>query len=176
VAYHPTYVSGGGGSSDTSDTGGSWWDRWGCVVIVGGVAGVIVLVGIISAAKGDPPVSAAYSPTAVPSPVAGPPPVSAEKVLVRVVAVHSGEAPDWVRQAWVGLVLPAIDNRVFRGQEVLSGRRSFAPAYQVNSTIALSLLEIGNQRAAADWWRQNVPDTDTPGQHFLFSPECCAPL
>lgn len=175
VGYHPTYVS--GGSSTSSDTGGSWWDRWGWGVIVGGVFGVVVLVGIVAAAKGDGPVSPAVPTSAAgPIPVAPPPQPASNTVLVRVTTMPEGEAPEWVRRAWVGLVLPAVDNRLFRGQEVLSGKRSFAPAYQVNTTLALTLLEVENQQAAADWWRQNVPDTNTPGQHFLFSPECCAPL
>jgi hypothetical protein len=110
------------------------------------------------------------------SPPFPPPPPPASTVLVRVTSVPEGEAPEWVRQAWVGLVLPAVDRRPVPGIEVLSERQSVAPAYQVKTLIALTLLEIGERTAAADWWREHTTEANDPTQHFLFSPDCCTQL
>jgi hypothetical protein len=168
VGYHSTSVN-SGGTSDGSGGSDNWWSRWWWVVILAGaVLGVILLCVFIGwATEPDKP---AVAPMVARNEPPMPVPPAAETVLVRIVTVPDGEAPEWVRQAWVGLVLPAVDQRMVRGQEVLSGRRSFAPAYQVSSTIALELLEVGNKTAVAEWWRRNT----ALGEVFLFDPKCCA--
>ncbi len=143
-----------------------WW-AWVLLAVVCFVAVVMLVVGITRGGSKPPP----HLPPGFFTPPAPPP-----TVLVRVVSVPEGEAPEWVRQAWVGLVLPAVDNRPVPGQEVMSGRPSVAPAYQVKTTIALTLLEVGERAGAADWWRENTTEANDPAQHFLFSPDCCSPL
>jgi hypothetical protein len=174
VGYHSTTVT-SGGTSDGSGANDSWWSRWWWAVVLAGVVlGVILFCWLVgSVTEPEQPAKATVTPTVATNgpPIVVPPP--AEAVLVRVVSMPAGEAPEWVRQAWVGLVLPAWENTAMRGRGVLTGNRSFAPAYQVSTAVALNLLELGNQTAAAEWWRANVPDANDPSERFLFDTSCC---
>jgi hypothetical protein len=62
---------------------------------------------------------------------------------IRILATPPGDAPDWVRQAWIGLTLPLAPD---------------APAGQdlVYSHEAVAVLAKANPKAA-DWWRKNFP-------------------
>lgn len=157
--------------------GGDWWVL--VIVAVFLLAAIVFAVwsGIRSEARSPvtPLGTNRQSPPFPPPPFHTPPPPP-PTVLVRVTSVPDGEAPEWVRQAWVGLVLPAVDRRPVPGIEVLSERQSVAPAYQVNTSVALTLLEVGERTAAADWWREHTTEANDPTQHFLFSPDCCTKL
>jgi hypothetical protein len=75
---------------------------------------------------------------------------------VLITAVPPGEAPDWVRQAWVGLELPFY-NPTSGGYvggvltRVPTNRKGFC----VETETALDILEKKDPKAAA-WWRENV--------------------
>jgi hypothetical protein len=157
--------------------GGDWWVL--VIVAVFLLAAIVFAVwsGIRSEARSPvtPLGTNRQSPPFPPPPFHTPPPPP-PTALVRVTSVPDGEAPEWVRQAWVGLVLPAVDRRPVPGIEVLSERQSVAPAYQVNTSVALTLLEVGERTAAADWWREHTTEANDPTQHFLFSPDCCTKL
>lgn len=105
---------------------------------------------------------------------------------VRIVKPPRGEAPEWVRSAWVGCVLPLAYPRkhswVTYG--VLSGypkgfakfiHRIMKPAvegYAVESATAISILSQ-NKIEAADWWRKNTPQLLQHGKVFVFNTEAC---
>jgi hypothetical protein len=113
-------------------------------------------------------------------------------VAVAIVRAPIGEAPDWVREAWIGLRLPighpAHAVRV-RGVGVLSvprsrlgwwwaaitGRAQTIEGYLVPSAEAIALLADHRPEAAA-WWRSNTPWFSCPGQQFLFDTPACAPI
>lgn len=102
-----------------------------------------------------------------------------------ITAVPPGEAPEWVRQKWVGLSLPLAQecehahehetsgvlsrprNLLSRLLARLFGRLSRENGYIVESCSAIEILA---QRCpeAAKWWRENTPDLMEPGQYFLF--------
>lgn len=117
---------------------------------------------------------------------------------VRIVERPSDEAPDDVRDAWIGLSLPVLQrySRAVerRGFGVLSGPRNRLEAwvksqaivikklvgnsprarcYMVDTTAAVDLLEKENPMAAA-WWRTNATHLFKPGFCLLFEEECCA--
>lgn len=80
---------------------------------------------------------------------------------IKVIKTPHGEAPDWVRAVFVGLVLPcysvAGSCTVF---SALSGKEERFVAYTVPQADALKILEAANPDAAA-WWREHgYPRTD----------------
>jgi len=73
----------------------------------------------------------------------------------RVVKTPPGEAPEWVRDAWVGLVLEAVEDipghscrKAVSGELDDSGSR---PHFTASFHAALSVLRDVNS-LAADWW------------------------
>lgn len=105
-------------------------------------------------------------------------------MFVRITGVPPGEAPEEVRRAWVGLVLPLAEGesgpRVFPGFGVLSGkpvadaegRYLGTPQFVVPAGAAVTLLEWKAPEAAA-WWRDNAPHAITTGMLFGFDAEVC---
>ena len=110
------------------------------------------------------------------------------KGRIRIVAVPAGEAPQWVREKWVGLELPLTlrSAHKFHTFGVLTGPRGFFAGlwrlvagrstrrrgYAVEVAAALTALERIHPDAAV-WWRTNAPHLLTRGRHFLFREEEC---
>jgi hypothetical protein len=107
---------------------------------------------------------------------------------IRIVKRPLGEAPEDVRDAWIGLSLPVITNhphigrafgvlsiprnRLVRRFLSLVGRVPRQLGYPVDVTVAVQVLENFNRPAAA-WWRSHAPHLFKPGLSFLFEEECC---
>ena len=103
---------------------------------------------------------------------------------VRIIAIPPGEAPDWVRERWVGLVLPLRLAQPMRAgawgvltgprtvlqqlMGALGGRAARHRGWVVDSRRAIELLEIDHPDAA-DWWRSHAPHMLRPGRLFLFA-------
>lgn len=105
---------------------------------------------------------------------------------VRIVGAPMGEAPLWVREAWIGLVLPLTPNH-HRGPVetipggVLTGDPSFwrkfkylfrnpykwYQGYCVSSCQALKLLAL-HSPPAWSWWQKNCPAYLGEGKYFMF--------
>ena len=100
-----------------------------------------------------------------------------------------GEAPEWVRDAWIGLRLPVVEpkQRNWLTLGVLSGphgvlrqlwalalgRANRIPGYLVDAKTAVDLL-AGANPAAAEWWRNNAPMLLKRRRKFVFDREACA--
>jgi hypothetical protein len=115
--------------------------------------------------------------------------VMGSSMNIRIVDVPPGEAPELVRQGWVGLVLPLAEGetgpRVLPTCGVLTGPKSFLGSlwhllngrykrvygYVVDAPLALEIL-AHHAPAAAAWWEANTP-FGQPGHHFLFHAEVC---
>ena len=109
---------------------------------------------------------------------------------IRIVRAPPGEAPLPVREAWIGLELPALQGRPGRylGSGVLSGPRDVVSSiirlltlrmavhggYAVPALQAVEILER-SQPAAALWWRENTPHLVRPRRFLVFATECCEP-
>jgi hypothetical protein len=107
---------------------------------------------------------------------------------VRVISRPDGEAPEWVRNAWIGLSLPLVVDRqrTWRGLGVLTGptnillqrwalmrgRGVALTGYLVNAKVAVDLLETSSPQAAA-WWRANTPKLLDKGRCFVFQATAC---
>ena len=85
---------------------------------------------------------------------------------IRIMTVPAGEAPLWVREAWLGLELPCdpylgypngeLERGVVTGEEAQRNRCG----YSVPQVEALAALENTSPQAAA-WWRaQGFPQPD----------------
>ncbi len=109
---------------------------------------------------------------------------------VRIIDVPPGEAPRWVRRAWVGLVLPLADGeygpRQLPAVGVLTGPRGFlgtlwrllfdpppsAWQYVVDVDEAIDILAEADPEAAA-WWEDHAPHLLGRGKKFGFAEEVC---
>ena len=107
---------------------------------------------------------------------------------IRIVSIPPGEAPEHIRAAWVGLVLPLFVDalQVTEGAGVLSGPKSrlgwfFARlrgkttedvGYLVEADQAVEILSHHDPEAAM-WWRENVAWVNRPGMTFLFAAGAC---
>lgn len=90
---------------------------------------------------------------------------------IEIIKVPEGEAPEWVREAWVGLVLPC-DPYVGHGQEPEKGVLSLKEcegihrkrySYAVFQKDAIRILRNYSPNAAA-WWRIKGFPRSTPGE------------
>jgi hypothetical protein len=110
------------------------------------------------------------------------------KVLIQ--RVPTGEAPFWVRNAWVGLELPIVlEPRIYHTFGVMSAPKTIigmlwaavrgqtyrTTGYPVYSAEAIGLLAETNPEAA-EWWRTNAPRFLRPNQLFLFDAAACSPI
>jgi hypothetical protein len=105
--------------------------------------------------------------------------------FLKITSVPPGEAPAWVREQWVGLLLPlaqrSLEPHKFITAGVLSGPtgrfRSLVAlltgkyrresGYLVECTAAIEALSMVNLDAA-NWWRKHTPHLIQKGKHFLF--------
>ncbi len=75
---------------------------------------------------------------------------------IRIVKTPPGQAPQWVREAWIGVEIPLPRQE---GGGVSMGVRGGSPdsrnrgGYQVDTATAIERLRSSN-RGAAEWWDQ----------------------
>jgi hypothetical protein len=108
---------------------------------------------------------------------------------IRVITIPIGEAPDGVRQAWVGLELSVAGDpqpKAYLGFGVLTGPVSYLgnlwglvrgkaerlAGYPVYAGSAVELLAASNPDAAK-WWRDNAPHLLRRGRLFVFNADAC---
>jgi hypothetical protein len=95
---------------------------------------------------------------------------------IRITAVPPGEAPEEVRRAWVGLVLPLARRMqgplLARSFGVLTGRTQKVYGYAVPAARAVEILSQSAPEAAR-WWTSNVSQLLGPRRLFIFHAEVC---
>ncbi|MGD0057959.1 MAG: hypothetical protein ABSD58_00935 [Verrucomicrobiia bacterium] len=108
---------------------------------------------------------------------------------IRIIRTPPGEAPEDIRKAWVGLVLPLSRFRprrtawsagVLTGPKtlfgyltaVVSGRLQPQVVYVVVGHVAVDVLATESPEAAA-WWREHAPHILRPGWRLTFPAEVC---
>jgi hypothetical protein len=95
---------------------------------------------------------------------------------IRIIDVPPGEAPEEVRRAWVGLVLPLAGRMrgplLARSFGVLTGRTQTVHGYAVPAGRAVEILSR-HAPEAARWWTSSVPQLLGPRRLFIFHAEVC---
>ena len=95
---------------------------------------------------------------------------------VKIIAVPPGQAPEWVRQRWIGAEIPLYGSPEGYDGE-LSGVMDGTPSsenaggYDVLVEDALTALEQLSQEAA-NWWRNEWPMYGFIN-HFVFAKHVC---
>ena len=96
---------------------------------------------------------------------------------IRIISIPQGEAPEWVRKAWIGLEIPIIKEEPQGAQssEVLSGKFCTRGGYWVQRDMALNLLGRENPEALYWWLRHYRQKEDDPwaDRLLLFDTNCC---
>lgn len=107
---------------------------------------------------------------------------------ITIVRRPIGEAPDWVKDAWIGLSLPVAipEQRTLSTVGVLSrpktrlhfwwaalrGRTEKVTGFIVDARRAITLLSAVRPDAA-DWWVENAPYFAAGEEMFIFDAACC---
>ena len=106
---------------------------------------------------------------------------------ITIVHMPLGEAPEWVREAWIGLTFPVIgEKQQMQAYGVLTAPRnwfsqvwanicgrSFAlTGYVVNAKVAVDTLAEHNPDAA-EWWREHLPHVLDGQRTFIFDADAC---
>ena len=87
-------------------------------------------------------------------------------------------APQWVREQWVGMVLPIVKGAPFPVYGIGAvGGLPENKRYVVKTAIAVSQLKERNSEAACQWWRSRfVFDGPHSLEYLVFPREICEPL
>lgn len=100
-------------------------------------------------------------------------------IFVRVKEAPPGGDIEWIRNAWVGLELPAFGPSTAEVSEFAfitpDGRPTSSRliGYWVNSGFAINIL-AQSQPEAAKWLVGNIPElSESPGAYIWFSARCC---
>jgi hypothetical protein len=108
---------------------------------------------------------------------------------IEIVATPAGEAPPWVREAWIGLTLPLARGRASGEWRVfgvltaptswlglawacLSGRARRVEGYRVPSAEAIRRLAVSSPEAA-EWWRTHTVLARSESTDFIFDAPAC---
>lgn len=93
------------------------------------------------------------------------------KMLIKIVRVPEGEAPEEIRKEWVGCELPITDfARLTPTNEVLSGVSRIEKGFSVHAFSALAILRKKSREAAA--WFENHMRLTTDDYLFFNENEC----
>ncbi len=87
---------------------------------------------------------------------------------IKILGTPSGGAPKWVREAWIGLVLP-IDPHLPQShmtRDVLTKAPMKGFGYRIDAVLAVEILSLHAPEAAL-WWRENTTLVH-PGNHLVF--------
>lgn len=89
---------------------------------------------------------------------------------IRITKIPPGQAPDWVRERWVGLELPIV--KVSRGVKmgVMGGKAENPRGYAVKTRTAIEILKQ-NSPEAAKWWEESF--FATLAGHLIFKADVC---
>jgi hypothetical protein len=109
-------------------------------------------------------------------------------MFIRITRPPLGEAPLWVREAWVGLELPlarpilrkwysvgvltGAKSRLGQIWGIITGRIEKTSGYPVIAKEAVDLLAAKNEAAVA-WWRQNAVHLLNGRALFIFDVGAC---
>lgn len=94
---------------------------------------------------------------------------------IRIISTPPGQAPEWVRDEWVGVELPVEENTPSEDVGVLQlgingGRPENLGGYPIRTQDAIEALREKSPEAAR-WWESNVPLGLVP--RLVFKRDVC---
>jgi hypothetical protein len=95
--------------------------------------------------------------------------------FIRIVRIPPGEAPEWVRKAWIGLILP-LKTGIFgpvrtEGIGVVTGKSvGEKDVFPVSAILAIDILARDHEEAAY-WWQSR--GMYVPWFDFQFDASAC---
>jgi hypothetical protein len=91
---------------------------------------------------------------------------------IEIIKTPDGQAPEWVRKEWVGIVLPVAEDvpSGLKQTGVLGGQPCIAKGYPVSTEEAIKLLNNKSPKAAG-WWQENISPIFMP--YLLFGEQSC---
>lgn len=87
----------------------------------------------------------------------------------RIIATPPGQAPEWVRQAWIGLEL-TISSAPGIQTGITGGKAENLGGFSAYGQDAIDLLREKNPQAAA-WWKNNA--SFVLSNYLVFKREVC---
>jgi hypothetical protein len=105
-------------------------------------------------------------------------PASANQPQIRIIDVPPGEAPQSIREQWVGLVLPLAlglsDSWETEATGVVSAKALDEPVngYMVNIEDAMTVLARKSPEAVS-WWREHFPQLFRDAGGLVFDENVC---
>lgn len=93
--------------------------------------------------------------------------------VIQITSIPPGDAPEWVRRAWVDIILPCypvlgVDPNA---QGICTGNPDVSCGVQVPAAEALLILQQKSP-GAYQWFARNCPQLEA-GEAHLFFPEVC---
>ncbi|MEI8337934.1 MAG: hypothetical protein WCF92_02175 [bacterium] len=91
---------------------------------------------------------------------------------IKIISTPPGQAPEWVREKWIGVEIPVPMQALEPGLQmgVKGGKPENSGGYQVNTSEAIEALRKKSPEAA-EWWEENVPLAAIP--QLVFSKAVC---
>lgn len=96
-----------------------------------------------------------------------------ERIRIRIIETPPGQAPEWVRNEWVGLEMPVAEGIPEEGWVQLGarlGKPENLGGYPVNTADALNKL-TKKSPPAASWWLRHISPELNPW--LVFKREVC---
>lgn len=98
--------------------------------------------------------------------------MSATGAKIRIIAVPPGGAPEWIREAWVGLELPLAEQVLGAHFGVCGTHPQNVGGFQIELKKAIEVLKEVSPEAAR-WWEENAPPGFIDGGRLSFKKEVC---
>lgn len=89
-------------------------------------------------------------------------------MIIRIIATPPGFTPEIVRQQWVGIQIPVVEDGDPQGS-LWTGQQN-ASGYVVNTADAIKALRDAGKEEAAQFWEVIQ---DSIGNKLRFKKECC---
>ena len=96
-----------------------------------------------------------------------------ERTRIRIVRTPAGEAPLWVREAWVGIEIPLARIEAQGPQFGVCGGDASPEnlrGYEVHGAEAMAALRRAGKKDAADWWQEH---SELGPHHLVFGRQFC---
>ena len=90
---------------------------------------------------------------------------------IRIIQCPPGQAPEHIRQQWIGSIIPLLESCGARPVGVLGGKPQNVGGYEVLASEAIDSLRKREKEEAVLWWRNCLPTDKTT--RLVFARDVC---